>query len=273
MMPPPPAQQPPRILILDNDETTGSYNLLFHLYDLFARASFGPQLNPAITMSVITRYARAAGVFRKGLQRLLVATASLKAAGRIDKVIMYTNQLDVRQIRGMRTWRTEGIEWSVPQMIQIMLVYLANSPDLIDIILTRPVDLESLTANYPVKDLTRAFRAACPGAAVDLRLTRFLDDLADEKYMIDSSNSNTDAESRIKLAPYRARLDPRVFRRVVFSILEKHGIMLSEPDRRLLDRQEALWLDANWRIEPQNLDTSFEELVPVLKHVYSKTDT
>ena len=263
---------PPRILILDNDETTGSYNLLFHLYDLFARASFGPKLDPALTMSILTRYARAAGMFRKGLQRLLAAVATMKADGRIDQVIMYTNQLDVRQIRGARTWRTGDVDWSVPQMIQIMLVYIADAPDLIDIILTRPLDHASLLSPYPVKDLARAFRAAYPDTAVNLSKTRFLDDLAVDHLMIDSSQSNTDGESRIKLSPYRARLDPRLFRTVIFKILEKHGIMLSEPDRRLMERQEAHWLVANEQIESTAGD-SFEALIPVLKQVYSRTDT
>lgn len=261
----------PRILILDNDETTGSYNLLFHLYDLFARASFGPKLDPALTMSVITRYARAAGVFRTGLTRLLHAVVSMKKDRRIDTVIMYTNQLDVRQIRGARVWQTaDGTEWSVPLMIQIMLVYIADCPDLIDIILTRPTDAESLKSSYPVKDLARAFKTAYPNRKVDLRSTRFLDDLADEALMVDSSKSETDADARMKLVPYRRQMNPRLFRTVVMTVLEKNGIMLGEPDRRILDRQESFWLHSNAVTADTNIDSSFEDIIPVLKQVYRK---
>ena len=40
----------PKILILDNDETTGSYYLLFSLYDLLALSNFGKHLDSKKTM-------------------------------------------------------------------------------------------------------------------------------------------------------------------------------------------------------------------------------
>lgn len=263
---------PPRILILDNDETTGSYNLLFHLYDLFATTDFGKHLDPATTLSVITRHALGAGVFRKGLQHLLQCAATLKSDGRIDKIVMYTNQLDVRHVRGMPIWRTQGVEWSVPLMLQIMLVYLADDPGLIDVILTRPISGSDSGARteYPVKDLTRAFKAVYPSRPVDLRKTVFLDDLADETTIIDSSMSHTDTHSRMRLPAYSIRLSPQTFRRIVYSVINENGLVVSEGDKERIYAQETLWLEDNSRIADKNVDDRIDQAIPVLKHIFCK---
>ncbi len=182
---------------------------------------------------------------------------------------MYTNQLDVRHVRGMPVWKTGDVEWSVPLMLQIMLVYLADDPDLIDAILTRPANSDP--TKYPVKDLTRAYREVYPDSRhVDLRKTIFLDDLADEATIIDSSKSMTDANSRMRLAPYSIRLPPHTFRRIVVSVLAANGIEMSQTDEHKMLRQEALWLQDNVRITEKNTDDRIDSVIPVLKHVFCK---
>lgn len=260
----------PRILILDNDETTGSYNLLFHLYDCLATTEFGKRLQPATTLHAIAHSFKNLGVFRPGLTRLLKTAVSLKKSKRLDKIIMYTNQLDCRHTRNMPIWHPIGGEWSVPMMIQIMLVYLADEPQLIDEILTRPLRPIHTIGDYPVKDFVRAFRSAYPIGPVDLSKTLFLDDLAEHPYIIDSSDSKTDDNSRIPLEPYSRKLRPSAFRYVIKHILEVNHLILTAEDWCIIGSCERKWFASNIHIEDSGLEDGFEKLVSLLKTFYSK---
>jgi hypothetical protein len=260
----------PRILILDNDETTGSYNLLFHLYDLFAIAEFGTKLDVPLTMTALTRSFKSLGVFRPGLTRLLLCASTLKCDERLDKVVMYTNQLDIRQIRDAPKWKCGGIEWSVPMIIQVMLVYLGDNPKLIDAILTRPLETELRVGDYPVKDFVRAFRTLYPTGSINLSKTLFLDDLADHPFVIDSSKSETDTNSRMKLNPYVKKLDPSSFWLTVRACLTINNITPSESDLELIMKYDSTWNKSNDKLEDQHVDDSLEHLIPLLKTIYSK---
>ena len=262
--------RPPRILILDNDETTGSYNLLFHLYDLFARSEFGSKLDIALTMTALTRTFKTLCIFRPGLTRLLLCASTLKKEERLDKVVMYTNQLDIRQIRDAPKWKCGGIDWSVPMIIQVMLVYLADNPKLIDTILTRPLETELRIGDYPVKDFVRAFRALYPTGNINLSKTLFLDDLADHPYIIDSSKSETDINSRMKLNPYVKKLSPSSFWLAVRSCLSMNNIVPSDSDIELIKKYDSIWNKSNDKLIDQYLDDSLEHIIPLLKTIYSK---
>lgn len=264
--------RPPRILILDNDETTGSYNLLFHLYDLFAVSEFGSKLDIALTMTALTRTFKILGIFRPGLTRLLQCASTLKKDNRLAKVVMYTNQLDVRQIRDAPKWKCDGIEWSVPMIIQVMLVYLADNPKLIDTILTRPLETDLRIGDYPVKDFVRAFRAVYPTGPINLSKTLFLDDLADHPYIIDSSKSKTDTNSRMKLTPYVKKLDQSAFWFVVRACLHINNIIPTTSDVDLINKYDSIWNKSNDKLVDSYLDDGLEQLIPLLKTIYSKED-
>jgi hypothetical protein len=87
---------PPKILILDNDETTGSYYILFSVYDFLRESTLGRNLNAKKTLQVLIDYFEKYNVFRPGLRQFLQGVSDLKQQGKIDKVCIYTNQLDVR---------------------------------------------------------------------------------------------------------------------------------------------------------------------------------
>lgn len=262
----------PRILILDNDETTGSYNLLFHLYDFLAVSDIGKRLQPAATLNAITHCFKNLGVFRPGLTRFLKTASSLKKKNRLDKIIMYTNQLDCRHTRNMPIWHPIGGEWSVPMMIQIMLVHLADDPKLIDEILTRPLRPTHHIGDYPVKDFVRAYRSVYPTGPVNLSKTLFFDDLAEHPYVIDSSDSKTDADSRFPLDAYSRKLRPSAFRYTVKNIFEANHLTPSAEDVVLMLEYERRWYTNNLHIEDAGLEETLDEYVPLLKSFYSKED-
>lgn len=262
----------PRILILDNDETTGSYTLLFHLYDFLATSEIGKRLQPAVTLNAITHCFKNLGVFRSGLTKFLKTASSLKKKNCLDKIIMYTNQLDCRQSRHMPIWNPIGGEWSVPMMIQIMLVHLANDQTLIDEILTRHLRPTHHIGDYPVKDLVRAFRSVYPTSPVNLSKTLFFDDLAEHPYIIDSSDSKTDSNSRFQLEGYSRKLRPSSFRYTVKHIFETNHLIPSAEDVILLLEYEKRWCSINIHIEDSGLEETLDEYIPVLKSFYSKED-
>lgn len=262
----------PRILILDNDETTGSYNLLFHLYDYLAVSDIGKRLQPAITLNAITHCFKNLGVFRPGLTRFLKTASSLKKKNRLDKIIMYTNQLDCRHTRNIPIWHPIGGEWSVPMMIQIMLVHLADDPKLIDEILTRPLRPTHHIGDYPVKDFVRAYRSVYPTGPVNLSKTLFFDDLAEHPYVIDSSDSKTDANSRFPLDGYSRKLRPSAFRYTVKNIFEANHLTPSAEDVVLMLEYERRWYTNNLHVEDTGLEETLDEYVPLLKGFYSKED-
>ncbi len=262
----------PRILILDNDETTGSYTLLFHIYDYLASSEIGKRLQPAATIHAITHCFKNLGVFRPGLTRFVKTAASLKKAKRLDKIIMYTNQLDCRHSRDMPIWHPIGGEWSVPMIIQIMLVHLADDPKLVDEILTRPLRPSHQIGDYPVKDFVRAFRAVYPTGPVDLSKTLFFDDLAEHPYVIDSSDSKTDHSSRVPLEPYSRKLRPSAFRYTIKNIFEANHLQPSAEDVVLMLTYERRWYGVNLHVEDSGLEDGLDEIVPALKSFYSKED-
>lgn len=258
---------PPRLLILDNDETTGSYLILFYLYDLFAESEFGLKLDPAITLTVLAAYFQAMNIFRPGLDTFLKSVATLKSSGRLDSIVMYTNQLDVRHTIDTSIWKPKGHQWNVPMMIHVMLVYLADYPKLIDEILTRPIGSGLLA--YPVKDFVRAYRSIITTGPVNLEKTLFIDDLASEPYLVDSSHSATDKNSRIHVAPYSRKLLDGSFRLIIKAVLSVNKIEASKTDLDLIDAFEQKWLRANGKIVDKNLDTRMDDLLPVLKSVFT----
>jgi hypothetical protein len=260
----------PGLLILDNDETTGSYCILFHLYDLFASTDFGKKLDAAMTLTLLAKCFKSFGIFRPGLVRFLRVAAHLKLADKLDAIIIYTNQLDIRQIKDAPIWKPQGTEWSIPMMIHIMLVYLADYPELIDQILTRPLDNAAIKIeNYPVKDFVRAYRSIYPTGPINLEKTLFVDDLAIQPYLVDSSKSMTDVNSRIHLTPYSRKIWPGLFRNILRQIFIAHDIIPSAKDQVVIQAAEVRWVAANEKIVDSNLDYGIDLIIPVLKKVFN----
>lgn len=244
----------PRILILDNDETTGSYYILFHLYDFFALSSVGKQLNRQKTISILTEFCKTTGIFRPGTTGFLKQMNTLKTGCYIDKVVVYTNQLDVRDVPRTPIWATsDGEEQSVPGILVQIFNLITDNPVFIDRLYTRPINVRAVN-NYPVKDFVRVFTDLYPNRQVNLINTRFLDDMSEKKYIVDSSNSNTCKKSRISIPPYSISLPKNTFSEIVNTILKENEIRLTSGDLTLLKSFESKWLHTNANLQNTNVD-------------------
>ena len=184
---------------------------------------------------------------------------TLKESGKIDKVCIYTNQLDVRGIPGYKVLTTvdggDKREWSVPDMLRVLFNMIVKDSGFIDAVYTRPVAY-NVQEEYPTKDFVRVFRDLYPDIDVNLTYTMFVDDRFHRKYIIDSSRSGTDENSRIPIEPYRVTLPSNSFSEALNAILRANKLVLHH-DSKLRNTIEDGWIDMNERVsligkEPSN---------------------
>lgn len=248
----------PRILIMDNDETTGSYYLLFFIYDFLAKSGIGPELDSLVTINQFYKFFKKFNVFRPNLEYFLKSMNQLKTDGTLNKICIYTNQLDVRYIDNYQKWiASDGKVWSPPEILRIMYNKLAHNKKFIDGMFTRPyVPSNNIYGNYPVKDLAKVFRHFYPNQPVKLDKTIFIDDRYQEHYIINTSNSGTDNLSRYPMPPYYKSLPENAFDILLNSILKRNNISLEgQPDAIKL-RQEIYneWSKKNKEIKELEID-------------------
>ena len=171
------SSQPLRAVILDNDETTGSYGILFavleHLRPLSAEcgAPFVQRVLKRLAYWMMTH-----SCFRPGLRKLLSVCMSLRNAGAIDAIIMYTNQSEVPVPEGAVEFL-----YSPPKCIQYMFSYIMTQ-QVFDHLLTRPPHGQTLQGGWKVKQFKRVLDQY-PDRPLDTRGLLFVDDMALPPYI------------------------------------------------------------------------------------------
>lgn len=156
------AKSPLKAVVLDNDETTGSYGLLFAYLHILGQIKDLQQEVLEYILQCLANWMIVHTVFRPGLRSLLRCLIALRRQKQIDAIIMYTNQHD------------SGTRFSVPRAIAYMMNYLAGET-VFDHILTRPEHPEQdgvyRKQFYRILDLF-------PGVPRDIRHVTFIDDCA-----------------------------------------------------------------------------------------------
>ncbi len=157
------AGKPPlRAVVLDNDETTGSYGILFALMDILSQMGGLDADTIHFILHRLTSWCILHTVFRPGLRTLLRCCLALRKQKKIDAIIMYTNQWDTGDI------------YSVPQAIAYMMNILAGET-VFDTILTRP---QAPDGDGQYKKQFHRVLDAYPGIPKDIRDILFVDDYA-----------------------------------------------------------------------------------------------
>lgn len=119
----------PRIVVLDNDETTGSYGPLFDLLGLLkerevAVKAAGLRLRELVPHLVA--FCHKAGLFRPGLRDLLVTLWGLRQKGLLDAIVMYTYQSEEKLGSADALYDSTGQLISVPILLDYMFGFLAT---------------------------------------------------------------------------------------------------------------------------------------------------
>lgn len=179
---------PLRAVVFDNDETTGSYGLLFAITQVLEQLNI---LDLQILQGIYQRLGNwmiVHNVFRPGLRALLRCCLALRKQKRIDAILMYTNQIDTHT------------NLSVPRVISYMMTVLAGE-QVFDHILARP--------NHPDQDgvYRKQFYRILelyPNVPKDIREITFLDDNAVPDFICHAGiqKSATSEKSWLKVEPY-----------------------------------------------------------------------
>ena len=167
---------PLRAVILDNDETTGSYGILFAiLHHLRQQEGITPDYIQR-SLKRLAYWMMTHGLFRPGLRKLLSVLVALRNAGALDAIIMYTNQSEVPPPEGVHEFL-----YSPPKCIQYMFSYIITQ-QVFDHMLTRPTGGYMLPGGWKVKQFKRVLDLY-PERPLDMRGLLFLDDLAEHPYI------------------------------------------------------------------------------------------
>ena len=194
--------------MLDNDETTGSYGLVFAIIN-YLRTERQPSL--AYVASILEKLAMwmiGHDVFRPGLDMLLDTLLSLRKNGSIDAIIMYTNQSELpfpTTYPGLETY--PPFLWSVPYCIAYMMNFLVKE-NIFNSILARPSSLRKQEGILP-KTFSRVL-GYFPDHPKDVRFITFVDDYAIAKYVLDTDilPEGRCTNSRYQIKQYVRYLQP-----------------------------------------------------------------
>jgi hypothetical protein len=197
--------QPLRAVILDNDETTGSYGILFAILEHLRPLS--AELDVPFVQRFLKRLAywmMTHSCFRPGLRKLLTVCMALRNTGALDAIIMYTNQSEVTPPEGAVEFL-----YSPPKCIQYMFSYLMTH-QVFDHLLTRPQVGQTLVGGWKVKQFKRVLDVY-PERPLSTYGLLFLDDMAVPPYIQTSGipKQGVFQSSYFRVTPYKRVLSAK----------------------------------------------------------------
>ena len=176
---------PPRIIILDNDETVGSFWPLYKALHLIRDFDI-KNIRIQDIIPQITQYCLKGNIFRPGVEKLVKTLAALKDANKVDRLVMYTYQ---REALGRKDdWHvfhnSYGQQINVPFVIDYCFGYIASNFKIVrpffDSIITRNIHnaFYGRTVDEPFneKSLDVVFKKTRIYPTHDLRGITFIDD-------------------------------------------------------------------------------------------------
>jgi hypothetical protein len=221
-----------RAIVLDNDEATGSYNILFGLWEVLRETSFGKLLSLEVVLDYLIDVVvkEPYNIFRPHLFTFLHTAYELREKGHIDSIIMYTNQ------EASFTWR----DCSIPVLISILMTRLMNKKErpLFDHILSRPPEnyQREVGGGWILKSFDRILNLY-PGVNRDIRDIVFVDDNANPK-LIEADNITAEHKTLSSwqhVSPYRVLYNGKQLRTLVDGLAKYYGYELTRSDLDVLN--------------------------------------
>ena len=220
-----------RAIILDNDQTTGSYTLVYSILIGLKTTNNITQENYKIIFKRLAAWMIKHNVFRPGIKSILETIAYLKKENAVDAVIIYTNQIN----ENIHMKLKEGNRiTSLPRTISYMMQYLNDDKPLFDYILTRPLDANILSNGWCPKKFSRVLDLY-PNKPKDIRKIVFIDDMGTPEYICahDIPETHKSKEAWYPISPYYRHLSTREIIICVWTCFE--GIYDLKNNKILLD--------------------------------------
>ncbi len=208
------AKSVPRIVILDNDQTTGDYTIFFKWLYWLEVANVRKYIDIIPILTVFTKIFEQNQIFRPGLKPFLRRLAELKREKKIDYIVIYTNQSETHD----PIYDKNGAPITIPFLLQIMYNCLAEE-SIIDLRLTRPAD-----GGSPTKSFSRVFDALGIPPHLGASKTLFFDDLIE--HCPETDDIGFSENGHVRVTDYRTLFDPYLFLRLcrlTISIVEKEN--------------------------------------------------
>jgi hypothetical protein len=186
---------PLKAVILDNDETTGAYTLLYSIIKTLNKIGDIDTMFYTYIIERLALWMVKMSIFRPGLVPFLTLLMNLRNEGKIDAIIMYTNQLEIQPT----------LQYSLPRCINHMFTYLVPGFKF-DHILTRPEDPTTVNNVFPKK--FKRVLDLYPDRPLNTRKMLFFDDLAVPKYITTEGiePKYTSRRSYVLVEPYKVLL-------------------------------------------------------------------
>lgn len=169
---------PLRAVILDNDETTGSYMIIYSIINEIALIKTISVYNYHLILQRLAQWMVTHNLFRPGIRTLLRTIRTLKKAKALDAVVMYTNQTGEINL----TLQKKPYNTSIPYIIAHMLEFLNDSSILFDCILTRDKKVKRMPNGWYPKKFSRILDLY-PERPRDIRQMVFVDDMSTPEYI------------------------------------------------------------------------------------------
>ena len=195
-----------RAVVLDNDETTGSYGLIFSLLTHLRKL---PHLTDDDVAGFYQRLAYVMdyyNLFRPGMKAFLQTLEGLQNESLLDAVVMYTNQTDESYILTNHSsdkadrFPVKALLYSVP----LTVAYLMNESYHIivfDKILTRPPLLRGIRHTACPKSFSRVFECY-PDYRRSTEKILFVDDNASPEFITACPRTEVHPHSYVRPPPY-----------------------------------------------------------------------
>ena len=191
-----------KAVVLDNDETTGSYGLVFSVLGNIRVAFQASGLTDEGAVRIL--YQRLAAVlvkrrlFRPYLGPLLHCLTFLRDEGALDSVIMYTNQNEEVPFNPYNAfWK---IMYNIPYSISY-LMYEAFRTNAFDDVLSRPHYIDGIKNAACPKSFSRIFNLD-PDRPRDTKDILFVDDNACPQFITAPPRTVVDPESYYRIGAY-----------------------------------------------------------------------
>jgi len=224
-----------KAIVLDNDEATGSYSILFDLWETLQNTSLGETLHFHQILDYLTENIEAYNIFRPALFKFLDTAFELRSDGELEAIIMYTHQ------NAEYTWK----EWSVPAFISKLMGAILSKKrggplqrELFDFVLSLPPEdyQKDASGGWVIKSFNRVLNLY-PWKPADIRGILFIDDRATPTLIEADSVAEgfKDAASWYKVSPYRVSYGGRIYKQFIKNIAEYFQIELTMADLSVIN--------------------------------------
>ena len=205
-----------KAVVLDNDETTGSYGLVFSVLSNIRTIGIVDEGAVRILYQRLAAVLVKRRLFRPHLGPLLQCLTFLRDEGALDSVIMYTNQNEEVPFNPYNAfWK---IMYNIPYSISY-LMYEAYKTNAFDDILSRPTYLHGINHAACPKSFSRIFNLD-PDRPRDTKDILFVDDNACPQFITAPPRTSVDPASYYRIGAYVRVLTDEELEEALKEILE-----------------------------------------------------